>query len=176
MKRLLLVVAVAALLPGARVQEPVRTPPPPFRAEFLAGLADSETKLMQLAQSIPAESYTWRPTADVRSISEVFTHVAGSNYFLATFLGRKPPADIPPDIEKITEKRRVIAELKKSFDHVRAAANAMQAADLERPVKMFGTTTSQRGVYLAILTHVSEHLGQTITYARLTGVAPPWSR
>ena len=176
MKRLLLVVAVAALLPGARVQEPLPSPAPPFRAEFLVSLADSETKLLQLAQAIPARSYTWRPTPDVRSISEVFTHVAGSNYFLATFLGRQPPAGIPSDIEKITEKQRVIAELKKSFVHVRAAASAMKADDLERAVRMFGSTTTQRGVYIAILTHVSEHLGQSITYARMTGVAPPWSR
>ena len=177
MKRLFLVLAVVPLLLGARIQEP-KAPngTSSFRAEFLANLADVEGKLMQLAEAIPAEKYRWRPAPDIRSVSEVFTHVAGSNYFLLTFVGRQPPPDLPQDIESIRDKHAVTAELKKSFAHLRAAADTMQEADLARAVKMFGNSTTHRGVYMTILSHLHEHLGQSIAYARMNGVTPPWSR
>ena len=147
-----------------------------FQTEFLTNLADVETKLEQLAGALPAEKYSWRPAEGVRSISEVFTHIAGSNYFLATFLGRKAPADMPKDIEKITDRARVIAELSRSFDHVRAAAQAVSDADLDKPVNMFGTASTQRAVLTTVLNHAHEHLGQSVAYARFNGVAPPWSK
>lgn len=175
MKRLLLVTAVVSLLLAARVQEPPRPAGPAFRTEFLTGLAEVESKLVGLAEAIPADKYAWRPATGVRSISEAFMHVAGSNYFLLTFVGEKPPAGLAEDLEKITDKKRVVAELKRSFDHVRRAANAMNEAEIEKTVKMFGNPTTTRGVYMTIMNHLHEHLGQTIAYARMNGVAPPWS-
>lgn len=147
-----------------------------FHSEFAANLQDVEDKIERLADAIPADRYGWRPGAGVRSIGEVYAHVAGSNYFLTTFLGKEPPADIPADIEKITDKAKIVSELKRSFDHVRAAAKSMSDADLDKPVNMFGQNTTQRGVLVTILSHVHEHLGQSIAYARINDITPPWSK
>jgi uncharacterized damage-inducible protein DinB len=147
-----------------------------FRAEFLASLDEVEGKIMELAEQVPADRYGWRPAPDVRSIAEVYTHIAGSNYFLATFAGVKAPATMPTDFEKITDKQRILTELRKSFEHVRTAVKSAKDADLETSVKLFGTNTSRRGVYMTIMNHLHEHLGQSIAYARMNGVVPPWSR
>ena len=145
-----------------------------FKPEFFTNLDDVQEKILELAESIPAEKYSWRPASDVRSISEVFMHVAGGNYFLSTFLGMDPPK-MNGDIEKIvTKKADVIAELKRSFEHMRSAVNALN--DFEKPVKMLGTQTTYRGVLVTILSHLHEHLGQSVAYARMNGVVPPWSR
>jgi uncharacterized damage-inducible protein DinB len=145
-----------------------------FKAEFFTNLDDAQEKILDLASSIPAEKYGWRPAPEVRSISEVFMHIAGGNYFLTSFVGAEAPK-MNGDIEKtITKKDDVIAELKRSFDHLRNAAHA--ASDLEKPVKMFGTQTTYRGVLVTILSHLHEHLGQSVAYARMNGVVPPWSR
>ena len=147
-----------------------------FKSEFFTDLDDVQKKILDLANAVPADKFAWRPADGVRSVSEVYTHVAGGNYFLITFLGVQPPADMPKDIEKITDKAKVIAELQKSFDHLRSVAKNMTPADLEKPVTMFGQATTQRGVYSTILNHLHEHLGQSIAYARINNVAPPWSR
>lgn len=175
MKRLLIMLLSAAVFSGARVQEAPRPQAPSFRAEFLTSLTDVESKLIQLAEAIPAKKYSWRPARGVRSISEVFTHIAGGNYFLLTFAGRPAPADVPENIEEITDKKKVIAELKKSFAAVRAAANDIDESDVEKPVRLFGNNTTQRGVYMTILNHLWEHFGQSVAYARMNGVTPPWS-
>jgi len=152
---------------------PAKTPHG-FRAEFIANLDEVQEKIVSLAEAVPAEAYGWRPAAGVRSISEVYMHIAGGNYFLATFIGVAAPK-MNGDLEKtVTKKADVIVELKKSFDHLRAAA--AQVKDLETSVKMFGNQTTYRGVLMAILSHLHEHLGQSIAYARMNGVVPPWSR
>src|SRR5687768_14354238 len=131
MKRLpILCVLVVCSLSVTAAPQPANTtrtgtssvPKNGFRSEFLANLQEVEDKLMELATSIPAEKYSWRPDSGVRSIGEVFMHIAGANYFLATFLGRQPPVDIPKDMERISDKQKVLVELRRSFDHVRSIA------------------------------------------------------
>ena len=150
--------------------------PAGYRAEFLADLDDVQDKITRLATAVPAEKYAWRPAPGVRSAGEVYMHIAGGNYFLATFVGVPPPSDIPKDLEKISDKAAVLAELKKSFDHVRKIASNESDADLEKSVKMFGKSASHRQVFTTMLNHLHEHLGQSIAYARMNGVVPPWSQ
>ena len=170
--------ANATRAPQPQRSEP-STPPAPrvgYRAEFLADLNEIEHKYLDLAGAVPAEKYGWRPETGVRSISEVYMHVAGSNYYLATFVGAKPPADIPKDFEKITDKARVLTELQRSFDQLRTIALNTPDADLDKSVMLFSTPATERRVFTTILNHLHEHLGQSIAYARMNGVVPPWSR
>ena len=41
---------------------------------------------------------------------------------------------------------------------------------------MFGRDSNYRSILLFLTAHLSEHLGQTIAYARVNGVVPPWNR
>jgi uncharacterized damage-inducible protein DinB len=148
-----------------------------YRAEVLAEVRIQEDKFARLAQAIPADKYTWRPASDVRSIAEVFLHVAAANYNLPKLVGTAPPAGIDvPKLEKsTTEKARVIATLKDSFAHEREAIMNMSDADLEKTMDWFGGKITERGVMLFMTRHAAEHLGQSIAYARSVGTVPPWT-
>ena len=147
------------------------------RAEILLHIADAEKKLIALAEAVPADKFGWRPAPGVRSIGEVFMHVAAGNYFLCTFFGAKPPAGVDlRGLEKEGgDKAKTVDALKKSFEHVHAAIAAVPDADLEKPVKLFDHDGTYREAFLLIATHDHEHLGQSIAYARMSGVTPPWS-
>lgn len=174
---ILCLVASSLALSAKQVEKAPAPAAKGFHAEFIANLDDVQSKIIALAEATPAEKFEWRPESDVRSISEVYMHIAGGNYFLPTFTGYKAPSNLDHDMEKnVTTKAAVVAELKKSFDHLRAAATAVNEADLEKPVKMFGKQTTNRGVLVTALSHLHEHLGQSIAYARMNGVTPPWSR
>jgi uncharacterized damage-inducible protein DinB len=148
-----------------------------LRSDVIWQLTDVEKKLVSLAEAIPQDKYGWRPGPGVRSISEVYMHVAGGNYFLATFLGAKMPEGFSRDMEKtVTEKARVVEALKKSFDHARKAVEATPDSDLDKKVKFFGQEPSERMMMIVLVSHGHEHLGQSIAYARTNGVAPPWSQ
>ena len=135
-------------------------------------------QLIALAEAIPAEKYTWRPGPGVRSVSEVLVHLAQANFYLLSVTGPKMPADMEHDnLEKtVTSKPAVIADLKRSLEAVKAARAQLKPGDLERKVTIEGKTVPVDGMYLRIIVHDNEHMGQLIAYARVNGVVPPWSR
>ena len=74
-----------------------------------------------------------------------------------------------------TDKAKIIATLKQSFAHAEKAIAAMSDADLEKSLDWFRGKNTQRGVLLFIVRHASEHLGQSIAYARFAGITPAWT-
>lgn len=134
-------------------------------------------QLIALAQAIPAEKYSWRPSPGVRSTSEVFMHIALANFYLLAGTGTKLPADMASnDLEKtVAAKAEVMGWLKRSLDAVTIAHANLKPGDLQRKVKISGRDADVDGIYLRIIVHANEHMGQLIAYARMNGVVPPWS-
>jgi uncharacterized damage-inducible protein DinB len=155
------------------------------KPEFLEGLGQgyagewthASRQLVALAEAIPAEKYSWRPGAGVRSTGEVFMHIAGTNFFLLKRMGHKVPADFDSvDAEKVaTDKAKVIDWLKRSLDAVREAHAAATPAEFKKTEKFFDHDATDEGLYLRLLVHANEHMGQLVAYARMNGVVPPWS-
>jgi uncharacterized damage-inducible protein DinB len=151
--------------------------PAGVRGEILAQFDEAAGKLVQLAEAIPQDKFTWRPGAGVRSVSEVFLHVAGSHHYMLTAVGVPAATQGENDLERsTTDKAQVIAQLKAANASVRAAIQAMPDADLDKATKLFGMDMTYRGVCLLLQSHVHEHLGQMIAYARTNGIVPPWSQ
>jgi uncharacterized damage-inducible protein DinB len=75
----------------------------------------------------------------------------------------------------VTSKPEVIAWLKRSLEAVKNAHAAIKAGDLKRRVKVNGRDATVDGMYLRILVHDNEHMGQLVAYARVNGIVPPWS-
>jgi len=148
-----------------------------YRSEVMAEVMIQEDKFTRLADAIPADKFNWRPNPDVRSFAEVFLHVSAANYNLYKLVGTPPPAnlDIKTLEKSTTDKAKVIATLKDSFAHAKAAIKAMPDADLDKSLDWFGGKNTQRGILLFIVRHAAEHLGQSIAYARFAGIVPPWS-
>ncbi len=147
------------------------------RAEFLEGLAYYEQRFTRLAEAIPAEKYAWRPGEGVRSIGEVYAHITAANYGVAHALGMQAPAGL--DFKAIqaaaADKAKITQLLKDSFAHLRQAILPINDGDMDKPQKMFGRQTTVRGAFTMIIGHFGEHLGQSIAYARVNGVTPPWT-
>jgi uncharacterized damage-inducible protein DinB len=136
-------------------------------------------QLIALAEATPADKFSWRPAPGVRSTSEVYMHIVDANFYLLSVTGVKMPPDIniTENMEKTaTSKTEVIAWLKRSLDAVKTARAAETPKDLARKVKIEDRDATVDGIYLRIIIHTNEHMGQLIAYARMTGVVPPWSK
>jgi uncharacterized damage-inducible protein DinB len=179
---LVMVAALAAIATPAAAQQARKG----VIADLLADLEQVEEKLVGLAREIPADKYGWRPGTGVRSVGEVFMHVAADNYFLPTMAGTAAPAETGiktgdyPSVQafegRVPGKDGVIAEMQKSFAHLRQAMMGTPDAKLGETVDMFGTQATVQAMWILTTTHVHEHLGQMIAYARSNGIVPPWSR
>jgi uncharacterized damage-inducible protein DinB len=154
--------------------------PSGFRGDLLRDLATLEQKYVSLAEAIPESSYDWRPAEGVRSIGEVYAHIANGNYYFSGLFAEGRPADVgvenaPQNLEQVTGKARIVALLEHVFPHVREAIESTPDSELDSEVTLFGQQSTVRAAMLILMTHMHEHLGQSIAYARSVGVTPPWS-
>jgi uncharacterized damage-inducible protein DinB len=135
------------------------------------------SQLIALAEATPAEKFAWRPAPGVRSTSEVYMHIVTANFYLLSVTGPKMPADLKEDAEKtVTNKEDVIRWLKRSLDAVKQAHLKETPQDLARKVHIEDRDATVDGIYLRIIVHANEHMGQLVAYAQMTGVVPPWSK
>jgi uncharacterized damage-inducible protein DinB len=154
-------------------------------ADLREDIEQVERKLIDLARAIPEERYSWRPGAGVRSIGEVLLHVSADNYLIPSAIGY--PEDAASGVKgsdyntalafekKAMNKAATIAELERSFGYLKKQLSETPAAKMTQPVSMFGMSLTGQKAWIMTTTHLHEHLGQLIAYARSNGVAPPWS-
>ena len=156
------------------------TTPPSYdmKPQSLQDLEGMNQKFVTLAQAIPADKFTWRPAPGVRSVSEVYMHIVEANFYLLSVAGGpKFPADYKEGMDtSVKSKPEVIAWLKRSLDVVKQAHAKVTPADLQRKVHIADRNATVDGMYLRIIVHANEHMGQLVAYARMTGVTPPWSQ
>jgi uncharacterized damage-inducible protein DinB len=147
------------------------------KGEMLVWIHDAEDKLVQLAEAMPEDKYGWSPDKGVRTVGEVFMHVAAANYGVPGLIGVAPPEGFKFQTyeHSLTKKSDIVKALKDSFAHMEAALKATSDSDMNEPAEFFGMKTTVRGAYFLLLSHAHEHLGQSIAYARSNKVTPPWT-
>ena len=166
------VVAVMAIPVGAASQEQ----PAHFGDEFLSQFNASAEKIVALANAMPAESYSWQPMEGAYTVAAAYMHIARYNYMYPDVgLGVEPDVEYEAWAEDVTEKDQAVEILARSMEHVRRIAKGMSSADLERTTRFYRRDVQQWVVLFQLLTHMNEHLGQQIAYARMNRVVPPWS-
>ena len=152
--------------------------PAGMKGDVLTWLKDADSKLQQLAEAMPEAKYKWSPGKGVRTVGEVYMHVASANFGIPAACGVQPPAgfDLKTYEKSLTKKADIQKALKASFESMEQGWMGLSDADLDKPVTLpFGPPTTVRGAYLLVLSHCHEHLGQSIAYARMNGVVPPWT-
>ena len=174
-------IATALLLSAS----PAYSQMPAMTADLLKDITEVEEKLVGLANALSLQQYAWRPAQGVRSVQEVLMHVAADNYFIPAAMGVAAPAET-----KITTtdyaavqafenqklaKEATIAAVKTSFAHLRKAMSTVPEAKFGETIKVFGQDFTNRQFMILATTHLHEHLGQMIAYARSNNVKPPWS-
>lgn len=155
-------------------------------AELMKDVEGVEKKPIALAKATPPEKLAWRPGAGVRSFGEVFLHVASDNYFIPASFGAAILASTgiknddfktlrAYETRKVT-REQIVANLEQSFAHLKSSMARTTAAQLDAPISMFGMKSNAQAMWILATTHLHEHPGQAIAYARVNGIVPPWSK
>jgi uncharacterized damage-inducible protein DinB len=154
-----------------------------LQGELVGQVDFVEKRILDLADAVPQDKYSWRPAPGVRSIAEVYLHIAFGNYGLGgKVTGKTPPASagFGGDAKKwdtqTTDKAAIKKILTASFDWVKEAIKSVPDKDLDKTFDFFGHKLSTRSGLITIVNHQHEHLGQSIAYARSNNVVPPWSK
>jgi DinB family protein len=147
-----------------------------------------ERRVLGVAEAMPAEKYSFAPTAGafqgVRTFAEELKHIAADNFLLgAGILGQKAPVDVGSGengSNEVRTKPEIIAYLKASFTYMHRAADAID--DEKRPIDTpdispwpAGTAT-RLGVAIEDCVHTWDHYGQLVEYLRMNNIIPPGSK
>ncbi|MCW8803164.1 MAG: DinB family protein [Ignavibacteriaceae bacterium] len=179
LKKVLFVSVVLLLSTMSFAEQPV------IVQEFLGQIDFMRGRVTQLADAMPQSTYEWRPMDGVRSVSEVYLHVAFGNYIYVTVSGGTVPEEVGfvMDFSKennwdtqTTNKAMIMEKMNKSFDILKERVAALTEEELNQEVEAFGMKMSLRNLIISMISHCHEHLGQSIAYARMNGVVPPWSK
>jgi len=148
-----------------------------LRAELLGQFDASMSKMVALAQAMPAESFDWHPPGAM-PVGRVYAHIARYNYYYpSTAMGVAVPAGFGLDtLESMRDKAQIVKLLHASADHVRHAITAMPVSQLDATTRLYGRDVPQWAVLVQLVAHMNEHVGQAIAYARANNIVPPWSR
>ena len=148
-----------------------------MKAQSLADLQVVQKKFVDLANAIPADKFTWRPSADSRSFAEVYLHVAGERYGILGLGGATSPAgfDRKTFEKSTTDRARIVDELNKSWEFTQKTINGMTNADFAKLLPKLGPQANAGDVIYILVADAHEHLGQLVAYARVNGIVPPWT-
>ena len=152
--------------------------PADYKQEFMAQFETSMEKFIALAEAMPDDKFTWSPGPGVMQVGHVYMHVANYNYgYPSNNMGAAKPAGVDlAKIESVREKQAVLKALRESRAYVISAVAKMDAKQLASETTLYGRKVPQWSVLLQLVAHMNEHLGQSIAYARMNNIVPPWSR
>ncbi|UCD61745.1 MAG: DinB family protein [Flavobacteriaceae bacterium] len=128
------------------------------------------TMVVETAQAMPAENYTFKPTEELRDFADQISHTTGANYLFASVVKLNTPDPMP--LTDTKQKDEVIGQLKGSFTFIRDGIIKLTQADRNEEIEFFGNKMSRLQSILIMTSHLQREHGKTMIYTRLKGIAP----
>ena len=149
-----------------------------IRDELMQKFEASTRKLVSLSEAIPADLYSWSPGEGVMTVGHVYAHIAKYNYdYLVNNLGVSPPKGVDVEnMEELKEKEAIRQALLASIEFVRENTASMDEGRLLKGTVLYGRDVPGWAVLVQLVAHMNEHVGQSVAYARMNSIVPPWSR
>ena len=124
-------------------------------------------------EAMPADKFSYKPTADQSTFAHLAAHIANSNNFFCSKAAdvTAPKADEPKETDS---KDQLLAAVKASFNFCSDALSKMDDSKLGDTVEMFGGRQLPRAAAaLGLASSLSDHYATAAMYLRLNGVVPP---
>jgi len=172
----LLFAATVAACEPAQTPAPEQSVPSTAITGSLRGTYDVvKGYLTAAAEQVPEEQYAFKATPEVRSMGQLFAHVADANYmFCAASSGEAAPA------ESVEQTRTAKADLQEaladSFEFCDRAFAALDDVSGAVEATVIGMTSTKLGILALSTAHQFEHYGNVVTYMRMNGMVPPSSQ
>ena len=169
----LLFATLAAAPVAALAQGSAAAPDNPISDSEKRVYAMLSSVVIAAAEKMPEESYSFKPTPEVRSFGQLVGHLADSNYFFcSTVAGEKPVSDAE---KSKTKKADLVAALKDAVAYCNKTYASMTDANGSQMMKMMGFDMAKLTVLAGNFAHTYEHYGNMSTYMRIRGIVPPTS-
>jgi uncharacterized damage-inducible protein DinB len=123
-------------------------------------------------EAMPADKFSYKPTADQMTFGHLAAHIAESNNLFCSGAAAVPV----PKAEEAKEtdgKDKLVAAVKASFDFCSDALSKMDDSKLGESTDFFGQQASRGRIALILASSWADHYAEAAMYLRLNGVLPP---
>lgn len=135
--------------------------------------------LLKMAEKMPAENYSFKPTPEIESFGQRLVHIAGANLFVCQgVIGQSTVRTGPA----ATSKAELIVLLKQASSACDSAFDSLSdAAAMEKISSRLGgpfppeLTRTRLATLNNMVRHSNEMYGYMCVYLRLKGIVPPSS-
>ncbi len=179
-KRWMLTIATALfLLPAAGVAQ--RGGMQSWQDQAVADVEQMRDKFLSLGDAFPEDTWDWRPMEGVRSVKDVMVLMVAEGHVFPGMWGATPPTGAAdgfgPEMGRVgaMSKAGVLQEMERSLNYMVESIRSMTGAERGAAASWFGQETTGAGVVTFAIVDMHEHLGQSIAYARMNQIVPPWS-
>ena len=125
------------------------------------------------AEAMPADKYSYKPTAEQMSFGKVISHIVAANYHVCSMLTDKP-APQGSALAETTPKEQLVAALTSSLDYCNAAFAQLKDSQLGDTISFLGGAKKPRArAMLEVVADLEDHYSQMAMYMRLNGIIPP---
>ena len=146
--------------------------------EFVQDWKISKQFTLDVANTMPAEFYSFKPNPEEMTFGEQMVHIAGSNVFrFQQITAIKPPFNFDPSKPGPTDKPSVMKMLDQSFDYVIRVLPQITPEQLRRTWHIASwkgrTDPDGRAMIMNMFVHTAHHRAQCEVYLRVKGIKPP---
>ena len=140
-----------------------------------------KSSLVRLADKMPEEHYTFRPTAEMAPFAARIAHIARMNFEDCSYLVGKPDPYANTDLEAtITQKAALLKLLNESYAFcdgymLRLSPKVMMEVYSARTPGGATASVELGGPAIDMVAHNIEMYGYLAVYLRLKGIVPPTS-
>jgi hypothetical protein len=137
-----------------------------------------ESQLLQVAERVPGENYSFRPSPEVRTFGEHLRHVGAVQWVVgAGIQGGNPPVDVGDGDSgpiSMTSKEEILHYVRDSFAFIRGAISTIgmhNALDLiPHPYDPQNSKVERLALAIGYACHGWDHYGQLAVYERLNRI------
>jgi uncharacterized damage-inducible protein DinB len=182
----LITLALSTALAAAQAQSPPPAAaiqaPPPMKPVTLSAAADVQraynglkTNILKAAEKMPADSYSFRPTPDIRTFARVVNHVTEAQLRICGTLNGTAADALPKVPPETADKATIQSALQASFAECDKAYAALGDDNLTQMLTLGPTTRTRIGFAWGNVSHDNEQYATLALYMRLKGLVPPSS-
>jgi uncharacterized damage-inducible protein DinB len=147
----------------------------PVTAAARDALQRRQKNLVEAAQEMPADKYSFKPTPAQMSFAHLVGHITQSNNLLCSKIsGSAAP---PQQVSETDPKEKLVDALKASFDFCSAALSQFSDAKLADEVTLNGgRKATKAAAVIALTSDWADHYSAAAMYLRLNGLLPPTAK
>jgi uncharacterized damage-inducible protein DinB len=134
--------------------------------------ANSRRQMVAIAEAMPADKYSYRPTPEVRTFGEILNHVAGEGRMEMEAVGGAQ-LGTPERYDSLRDRTAIVRALSEYFDYGTTVLANMTDQQALGMATLRNRQSPRWVIVMGAIGHNKEHFGNLVTYLRLNGITPP---